>query len=114
MLIGLKVDRSEASKAFFSEEKKQKTFVSAAADLSGESATAETKAFWFFFSKKNCFLPYPSGVKSTNAANPSSVPNANHPPSGLHASALTGEPLRSATLSTRLLAISASTTVPSA
>jgi hypothetical protein len=41
---------------FFSEEKKQKTFMS----LSRFSLAAyarETKVFWFFFSKKNCFLP---------------------------------------------------------
>ncbi len=53
---GLKVDRSEASKAFFFEKKKQKTFVSAVADLSGERATAQSKVFWSFFAKKDCLL----------------------------------------------------------
>jgi hypothetical protein len=45
----------EGKKAFFFEEKKQKTFKS----LSRTSPAAyaeETKVFWFFFSKKNCFL----------------------------------------------------------
>jgi hypothetical protein len=42
-------------KAFFSEEKKQKTFARAVADLSG-SARKGKKVFWFFFSKKNRFL----------------------------------------------------------
>jgi len=44
-------------KFFFSEEKKQKTLVSCAAQSSdhGHSvgASSETKVFWFFFSKKN-------------------------------------------------------------
>ncbi len=43
------------SKAFFFEKKKQKAFISAVADLSGERATAESKVFWFFFAKKNRF-----------------------------------------------------------
>ena len=47
---------SKQAKAFFSEEKKQKIFVSAVADVSGGRATAEAKVFWFFFSKKNRFL----------------------------------------------------------
>jgi hypothetical protein len=41
-------------KAFFSEEKKQKTFAS----LSRTDPAAyakDAKVFWFFFSKKNCF-----------------------------------------------------------
>ncbi len=53
---GLKVDRSKASKAFFFEKKTQKTFDSAVADLSEERATAESKVFWSFFSKKDCLL----------------------------------------------------------
>ena len=43
---GAEAATSEQSKAFFSEEKKQKTFVSAVAILSGERATAESKVFW--------------------------------------------------------------------
>ena len=50
------MDRSKASKAFFFEKKKQKTFDYAIADLSGERATAESKVFWSFFSKKDCLL----------------------------------------------------------
>ena len=42
-------------KRFF-EKKKQKAFISAVANLSGERATAETKVFWFFFPKKNRLL----------------------------------------------------------
>ena len=60
---GLKADRSEASKVFFFEKKKQKTFDSAVADLSGKRATAESKVFWSFFSKKDCLL----STSSTNA-----------------------------------------------
>jgi hypothetical protein len=48
---------NQERKAFFSEEKKQKTFISFAAlpAANGHSvgAGAEEKVFWFFFSKKN-------------------------------------------------------------
>jgi hypothetical protein len=52
----------KASKAFFSEEKKQKTFMSRARgtirDLAGIVEPAgELKVFCFFFSKKKC-LPH--------------------------------------------------------
>jgi hypothetical protein len=40
-------------KAFFFEKKQHEAFVSAVAGLSGESATAPAKVFWFFFAKKN-------------------------------------------------------------
>jgi len=40
---------------FFSEEKKQKTFVLLSRVYPAAHAQ-ETKVFWFFFSKKNCFL----------------------------------------------------------
>jgi hypothetical protein len=42
-------------KAFFSEEKKQKTFTSLSRIYPAAYAK-ETKVFWFFFSKKNAFL----------------------------------------------------------
>jgi hypothetical protein len=49
--------RGKVGKAFFSEEKKQKTFpTGAAANPSatrGASAASEAQVFWFFFSKKN-------------------------------------------------------------
>jgi hypothetical protein len=44
-----------AGRVFFSEEKKQKTFARAVAVLSG-GVRHVAKVFWFFFSKKNCFL----------------------------------------------------------
>jgi hypothetical protein len=40
--------------AFFSEEKKQKTFMSLSR-FYPEACSQEAKVFWFFFSKKNCF-----------------------------------------------------------
>jgi len=40
---------------FFSEEKKQKTFIFFGCVLR-QHTLKETKVFWFFFSKKNCFL----------------------------------------------------------
>jgi hypothetical protein len=44
------------SKAFFSEEKNQKTFIRCRAPL--RSGTRQRmKVFWFFFSKKNRWLP---------------------------------------------------------
>jgi hypothetical protein len=44
-------------KYFFFEKKKQKTFdsVKRVSRLTG-AAPKEVKVFWFFFSKKNCFL----------------------------------------------------------
>ncbi len=47
----------EASKDFFSEEKKQKTFIHLSGPLSGKVRDSRKKVFWFFFSKKNFFLP---------------------------------------------------------
>jgi hypothetical protein len=47
---------SAKRKVFFSEEKKQKTFTSLSRIYPAARAQ-ETKVFWFFFSKKNCFLP---------------------------------------------------------
>ncbi len=48
---------------FFFEKKNQKTFASLEARQGARAAGAKTppkpkKVFWFFFSKKNCFLPY--------------------------------------------------------
>jgi hypothetical protein len=40
---------------FFSEEKKQETFMPLSR-FSAEAYAIKTKVFWFFFSKKNCFL----------------------------------------------------------
>jgi len=42
-------------KAFFSEEKKQKTFMALSRLYAAKDAN-DIKVFWFFFSKKNCFL----------------------------------------------------------
>jgi hypothetical protein len=39
---------------FFSEEKKQKTFMSLSRIY--PAACARTQKFWFFFLEKNCFL----------------------------------------------------------
>jgi len=44
------------SKDFFFEKKKQKTFDCFGCGLSGYSEPRLVKVFWFFFSKKNCFL----------------------------------------------------------
>ncbi len=43
-------------KAFFFKKKKQKTSAPCRV-FTGQRATAESKVFWFFFSKKNCLLP---------------------------------------------------------
>jgi hypothetical protein len=48
---------STPGKVFFSEEKKQKTFRSLSR-FSPAAYAKETKVFWFFFSKKNCFLSF--------------------------------------------------------
>jgi hypothetical protein len=47
--------RQERRKTFFSEEKKQKTFMSLSRFYPATYAK-DIKVFWFFFSKKNCFL----------------------------------------------------------
>ncbi len=44
------------SKRFFFEKKNQKTFTLWSQALQENAATAETKVFCFFFSKKKCFL----------------------------------------------------------
>jgi hypothetical protein len=44
--------KGEARKVFFSEEKKQKTFIRLAQNVL-MSARQRMKVFWFFFSKKN-------------------------------------------------------------
>ncbi len=56
----------KVDKAFFFAKKKQKTFTTDAVaavrfaadapDRFRQPATARTKVFWFFFSKKNCLL----------------------------------------------------------
>ncbi len=53
----LRGGQCEESKQFFFEKKNQKTFVPWVFD-SGHSATAVTKAFCFFFSKKKRLLPF--------------------------------------------------------
>jgi hypothetical protein len=45
-----------ARKDFFFEKKKQKTF-GCLSRIYQADAYHLTKVFWFFFSKKNCFLP---------------------------------------------------------
>jgi hypothetical protein len=53
---GLSISRSQRiKKDFFSEEKKQKTFASLSR-LYPAAYTKDAKVFWFFFSKKNCFI----------------------------------------------------------
>jgi hypothetical protein len=43
-------------KHVFFEKKQQKTFIHFGFGLSGEAQPRLAKVFWFFFSKKNCFL----------------------------------------------------------
>jgi hypothetical protein len=50
------VKEGKGKKAFFFEKKKQKTFTSALCPLARAQIA---KVFWFFFSKKNCFLALP-------------------------------------------------------
>jgi hypothetical protein len=47
----------EGRKDFFFEKKKQKTFGHWAEPYDWR-ARKHAKVFWFFFSKKNCFLPF--------------------------------------------------------
>jgi hypothetical protein len=51
-------------KHFFFEKKKQKTFVLSPLpqirDPGDDTSEVKLKVFWFFFSKKNCFLPSPA------------------------------------------------------
>jgi hypothetical protein len=47
-----------ARKQFFFEKKNQKTFICLDSKRSHQSEAKGAKVFWFFFSKKNCFLPY--------------------------------------------------------
>jgi hypothetical protein len=42
---------------FFFEKKNQKTFPSLGRAFPAEAEAKHAKVFWFFFSKKNCFLP---------------------------------------------------------
>jgi len=44
----------QVRKVFFSEEKKQKTFMSLSR-IFPEAYAIDAKVFWFFSSKKNCF-----------------------------------------------------------
>jgi len=44
-------------KQFFFEKKNQKTFIYLCVRWTHRALQA-TKVFWFFFSKKNCFLPF--------------------------------------------------------
>jgi hypothetical protein len=50
------VGGSQASKDFFFEKKKQKTFGYKKPSLI-QAPSQFAKVFWFFFSKKNVFLP---------------------------------------------------------
>jgi hypothetical protein len=52
-LVG--VVENKGRKAFFSEEKKQKTFAKKRVGSPGLTRQ-RAKVFWFFFSKKNSFL----------------------------------------------------------
>jgi len=53
---GNRVNAVPRSKALFFEKKKQKTFDYFGVGLSRENGPQFVKVFWFFFSKKNCFL----------------------------------------------------------
>jgi hypothetical protein len=44
-------------KNFFFEKKQQKTFGRFDFGTAGDAQSGQSKVFWFFFSKKNCFLP---------------------------------------------------------
>jgi hypothetical protein len=44
-------------KAWFFEKKKRKTFIGFACGPAGQAQPRVAKVFWFFFSKKNRFLP---------------------------------------------------------
>jgi hypothetical protein len=48
--------RDKGSKYFFFEKKKQKTLSMSNAPQQ-QGYAQRVKVFWFFFSKKNCFLP---------------------------------------------------------
>jgi len=60
------VNAAPRSKAFFFEKKKQKTFDYFGFGLSGERGPKFVKVFWFFFSKKNCFLSSPDCPAATH------------------------------------------------
>ena len=77
--LGRRCAREVERKAFFSEEKKQKTFVTAVAD-SPARHNPGPKVFWFFFSKKNCFLP-----TCSHAASPAPPPDPTPPPADVPA-----------------------------
>jgi hypothetical protein len=47
---------SKASKRFFFEKKKQKTFAPAGCGISGANAHGKQKFFGYFFQKNNCLL----------------------------------------------------------
>jgi hypothetical protein len=72
-------------KAFFSEEKKQKTFLSLS-PFSLAACTPGAKVFWFFFSKKNRFPSFeprqcsakPVGVKRTISEEYWALPKSEH------------------------------------
>jgi len=53
---GNRVKEGKGKKVFFFEKKKQKTFTPS---LWPQARAQQAKVFWFFFSKKNCFLPSP-------------------------------------------------------
>ncbi len=61
---------------FFFEKKNQKTFVrscTCAAGVPGRAEGEGVKVFWFFFSKKNIFLPYP-GATGRSCSSSSGMP----------------------------------------
>ncbi len=49
-------EKASGRKVCFFEKKKQKTFFCFGFGLSGDAQPRLAKVFWFFFSKKNCFL----------------------------------------------------------
>jgi hypothetical protein len=49
--------REEVRKQFIFEKKNQKTFAPFYVSIDPHRGLKQTKVFWFFFSKKNCFLP---------------------------------------------------------
>jgi hypothetical protein len=59
-MVAIQPEREEKEKNFFFEKKKQKTFNYAAGGrptFEPQHCPQQLKVFWFFFSKKNCFLP---------------------------------------------------------
>jgi hypothetical protein len=78
---------TRCSKAFFSEEKKQKTFISLSR-MSPEAYVTRAKVFWFFFPKKNCL---PSAHRFHSHGNGMTKEAASVPGCALNGETLAGQ-----------------------